>query len=126
MACEPAFKLELDDIQSGALRPRPTPYVGTYILLRIDAQEGGRELMRRASAFVASAAHPESPVSNTWVSLSLSFQGLKALGVPHDSLDSFPVNSSKEWPQGRRCSATPARTARKTGKNLSVRRTSMW
>jgi hypothetical protein len=49
MACEPPFKLELDDIQSGALRPRPTPYVGTYLLLRIDDCEGGRELMRRAS-----------------------------------------------------------------------------
>jgi hypothetical protein len=28
--------LELDDIQGGALRPRPSPYVGVFILLRID------------------------------------------------------------------------------------------
>jgi len=28
--------LELDDIQSGVLRPRPTPYAATYIGLRID------------------------------------------------------------------------------------------
>jgi hypothetical protein len=28
--------LELDDIQNGALHPRPVPYVGVYILLRID------------------------------------------------------------------------------------------
>ncbi len=82
--------LELDDIQSGVLRPRPAPYVGTYLLFRIDDRKAGRELMRRASMFVASAAHPESPASNTWLSLSLSFQGLKALGVPQDSLDSFP------------------------------------
>ncbi len=31
-----AVALELDDIQSGALHERPSPYVGTYILLRID------------------------------------------------------------------------------------------
>ena len=28
--------LELDDIQSGAVFPRPSPSVGTYVLLRID------------------------------------------------------------------------------------------
>ena len=27
--------LELDDIHSGVLRPRPTPYAATYIVLRI-------------------------------------------------------------------------------------------
>ena len=31
--------LELDDIQSGVLRPRPTPYVATYIALRIDDRD---------------------------------------------------------------------------------------
>ncbi len=82
--------LELDDIQSGVLRPRPTPFAATYIVLRIDERSGGRDLMRRLSAVVASAAHPESPARDTWVSVALSFQGLKALGVPRDSLDSFP------------------------------------
>src|SRR4051794_25850462 len=46
--------------------------------------------MRRAAAVVASAAHPTSPAADTWVSISLTYQGLKALGVPQDSLDSFP------------------------------------
>jgi Dyp-type peroxidase family len=81
--------LELDDIQSGVLRPRPTPYAATYVLLRIDDRRPGRELMRRASTVVASAAHPTSPAADAWVSASLSFQGLKALGVPQDSLNSF-------------------------------------
>jgi Dyp-type peroxidase family len=45
--------------------------------------------MRRASNVVASATHPTSPAADAWVSASLSFQGLKALGVPEDSLDSF-------------------------------------
>ena len=33
--------LELDDIQSGVLSPRPTPYAATYILFRIDDRAPG-------------------------------------------------------------------------------------
>ena len=88
--------LELDDIQSGVLRPRPAPYAAAYVLFRIDDGKAGRELMRRIRPLVASAAHPESPAGDTWVSVALSFQGLKALGVPQASLDSF----SPEFQQG--------------------------
>jgi Dyp-type peroxidase family len=65
--------------------------VATYIILRIDERNAGRELMRRLSTAVASAADLVSPARDTWVSASISFQGLKALGVPQDSLDSFPL-----------------------------------
>jgi len=82
--------LELDDIQSGVLRPRPTPFAATYIILRVDERQAGRELMRRLTTVVASAAHYDSPARDTWVSVALSFQGFKALGVPQTSLDSFP------------------------------------
>ena len=34
-------ELELDDIQSGVLHPRPTPYVGRFLLVRIDSPEAG-------------------------------------------------------------------------------------
>lgn len=86
----PGYVLELDDIQSGVLRPRPIPYAASYLLFRIDDRKAGRELMRRLSNVVASAAHPTSSAGDTWVSVALSFQGLKALGVPQASLDSFP------------------------------------
>jgi Dyp-type peroxidase family len=88
--------LELDDIQSGVLRPRPTPYVATYIALRIDERQAGRALMQRISNAVTSAASPESPLADTWVSVALTYHGLKALGVPQDSLDTF----SWEFRQG--------------------------
>src|SRR5881394_3907630 len=88
--------LELDDIQSGVLCPRPTPYQATYVIFRIDDRKAGRELMRRLSRVVASAAHPTSPAGNTWVSAALSFQGLKALRVPRVTLESFPL----EFQQG--------------------------
>lgn len=88
--------LELDDIQSGVLRPRPTPFDATYIIVRIDDRAAGRELMRRLSAVVSSAANPENPGRDTWVSAALSYQGLKALGVPQESLDTF----SPQFQQG--------------------------
>jgi len=88
--------LELDDIQSGVLRPRPAPYVATYIALRIDELKAGQELMQNVAKVVTSAANPSSPSADTWVSVALTYQGLKALGVPQQSLDSF----SWEFRQG--------------------------
>jgi Dyp-type peroxidase family len=83
--------LELDDIQNGALHPRPIPYAGAYILLRVDDRRAGRELLRRLSPVLSNATRPADPSAQTWVSVALTFQGLKALGVPQASLDSFPV-----------------------------------
>ncbi|MFY9663620.1 MAG: Dyp-type peroxidase [Candidatus Cybelea sp.] len=102
--------LELDDIQSGVLRPRPTPFAATYIILRIDDRAAGRALMRRLSEIVASAAHPESPARDTWVSVSLTFAGLKSLGVAQASLDSFS-------PQFRQGMAARARALGDLGEN---------
>jgi Dyp-type peroxidase family len=88
--------LDVDDIQAGVLRPRPAPYAGTYVLLRIDERSAGHELLRRLLPTVASAGHPTSPAGDAWVSVALSYQGLKALGVPQASLHSF----SPEFQQG--------------------------
>jgi Dyp-type peroxidase family len=90
------YQLELDDIQAGVLRPRPTPYAATYVIFRIDERDAGRDLICRLSSVVASASHPESPAGDAWVSVALSFQGLKALGTPQESLASF----SPEFQQG--------------------------
>src|SRR6195256_6285951 len=82
-------ELELDDIQSGVLRPRPAPYAATYIAFRIDDRRAGRELMRRVSQVVTSAANLSSPLADTSVSVALTHKGLEALGVPRESLESF-------------------------------------
>src|SRR5579859_7465626 len=83
--------MELDDIQSGVLRPRPCPYAATYLLFRIDDRRSGRELIGRLAALVASAADVRTPAgdADTWVSLALTHPGLRALGLPQRSLDSF-------------------------------------
>src|SRR5215207_2236721 len=81
--------LELEDIQSGVLRPRPSPFAATYVALRIDDPASGRELLRKVSEVVASSANPSSPLSDTWVSIALTCSGLRALNVPEQAIDSM-------------------------------------
>lgn len=80
--------LELDDIQAGALHERPSPYVGTYLLLRIRERADGRELVRRLGRIVAPATSPAGP-DETSATVAFTYGGLEALGVPRSSLDSF-------------------------------------
>ena len=81
--------LELDDIQSGALHERPSPYVGSYLLLRIDDRAAGRELVSRLIPLVDSGRPASLPEHGAWITVAFTYQGLEALGVPQDSLDSF-------------------------------------
>jgi Dyp-type peroxidase family len=81
--------LELTEIQATVLRPRPAPYFGTHVILRIEDARAGRELLRRLTPHVDSAATWWS-AANPWLSVGISYTGLEALGVPRDSLDSFP------------------------------------
>jgi Dyp-type peroxidase family len=88
--------LELDDIQFGMLHQRPASYVGTYLLLRIDNRDAGRKLVDRLIPVIEPARSPADPADNAWVSVAFTYEGLKALGVPQDSLDSF----APEFQQG--------------------------
>jgi len=89
MADTDSVVLELDDIQSGALHERPSPYVGTYLLLRIDDRADGRELVRRLTGLVDSGRPTPDPVHDAWTTVAFTYHGLEALGVPQASLDSF-------------------------------------
>jgi Dyp-type peroxidase family len=57
--------------------------------MRIDDRPAGRELIRRLSEVVTSAAAAERPGREAIVSVALTHEGLKALGVPQTSLDTF-------------------------------------
>jgi Dyp-type peroxidase family len=82
--------LALDDIQALILRSRPEPYVGLHAMLHFDDAEGGRDLVRRLAAHIPSAAGWNEERA-AWTGAAISFQGLKALGVPAASLNSFPL-----------------------------------
>lgn len=86
---EAEVRLELDDIQSGALHERPSPYVGSHLLLRIDDREEGRAFVRRLLPLVDSGRPDLVPAQGAWITVAFTYNGLEALGVPQDSLDSF-------------------------------------
>ncbi|MET9445988.1 Dyp-type peroxidase [Streptomyces cinerochromogenes] len=82
-------RVEIEDVQSGALRPRPVPYQGKFIFLRVDDRHAGRALLRRLLP-VTSGGLPDDLAQDAWVAVAFTYQGLRALGLPQESLDSFP------------------------------------
>src|SRR6516162_2572114 len=87
----PSPALEMSDIQATVLRPRPKPYFGEYVILRIGNAEQGRQMLRRILPHVAPADEWWVPLLPGWLGIAFTFEGLKALGVPQASLDSFPI-----------------------------------
>jgi Dyp-type peroxidase family len=81
--------LDLHEIQATILRPRPAPYFGAHIGLRVDDPQTGREFLRRLTPHVDSAADWWR-ADNPWLSVAISYGGLEALGLPRESLLSFP------------------------------------
>jgi len=81
--------LDLHDLQSGLLHPRPSPYVGAYLVFRVDAARDGRALVGRLGRWIASAA-TWSADAQAWLTVTITYEGLRALGVPQASLDTFP------------------------------------
>ena len=88
--------LEISDIQAIVLRPRPSPYRGEYVILRVDDAAQGREMVRRIIPHVAPADEWWAPSLPGWLGIAFTYAGLKALGLPQASLDSFPI----EFKQG--------------------------
>jgi Dyp-type peroxidase family len=82
--------LELADIQATVLRSRPSPYKGEYVGLRIEDAAQGREMLRRLLPHVAPADEWWKPSLPAWLGIAFTYEGLKALGIPQASLDSFP------------------------------------
>jgi Dyp-type peroxidase family len=81
--------VELDDIQATVLRYRPEPYYGTHVMLHVEDGQAGREFLQRLTPHVDSAAEWWQ-AGEAWISVAISYTGLVALGVPEDSLQSFP------------------------------------
>src|SRR5262249_21992306 len=92
----PVPVLEISDIQAIVLRPRPSPYRGEYVILRVDDAAQGREMVRRMIPHVAPADERWVPSLPGWLGIVFTYAGLKALGMPRASLDSFPI----EFKQG--------------------------
>ncbi|MBV9211809.1 MAG: peroxidase [Acidobacteria bacterium] len=85
----PSPTLDLHEIQATILRPRPAPYFGSHVLLRVNDAQAGCAFLRRLTPHIASAANWWSAV-DPWLAVGISYAGLDALGLPQDSLQSFP------------------------------------
>jgi Dyp-type peroxidase family len=92
----PNATLELDDIQAAVVHPRPAPYVGALILVRVDDRRDGRELLRRLIPHLVPATGSPDRKRDAWAAVAFTCSGLKALGVPEESLTTF----SPEFQQG--------------------------
>ncbi len=83
-------RLDLDDIQGIILRSRPEPYVGAHAMLHVDEASGGRDFVSQLAEHVHSAKDWTDDIP-AWTGVAISHEGLKALGVPDESLRTFPL-----------------------------------
>ena len=118
MADEDSTKARIGRHSKRSSESSTCPIRSSFVLLRIDDRDSGRELMLKASAVVASAPQRISPAGDAWVSVALTFHGLKALGVRQDC--SRQLRAGIPTGYGRKSknvSEILARAARKTGKS---------
>jgi len=83
-----AADIDLADIQGNVLRGYTFPSAA-YLFLHIDDVDRARALLTRALANVATAQSWQSAPA-TAVQVAFTYAGLQALGVPADTLASFP------------------------------------
>src|ERR1700738_205841 len=83
--------LELDDIQHILLTRTPA-ITGRYEFLAFDTPVGGRAWLSELLDKTQSAADAVGTMdsSDRWVTLAFTCTGLRALGVPDESLQTFP------------------------------------
>ena len=83
--------LEFDDIQHILLTRTPA-MTGRYEFLSFDDPAGGRAWLTELIDRVQSAARAQATMDSTkrWITLAFTWSGLRALGVPEESLATFP------------------------------------
>lgn len=83
--------LEFDDIQHILLTRTPA-ITGRYEFLTFDTADGGRAWLSELVDLLPSATAAQSTMdeSDRWITLAFTWNGLRALGVAHDSLATFP------------------------------------
>jgi Dyp-type peroxidase family len=83
--------LEFDDIQHILLTRTPA-ITGRYEFLTFDTPAGGRAWLTALLDRVQSASDATSTMdeSDRWITLAFTWNGLRALGVPEESLATFP------------------------------------
>ena len=81
--------IDLDDIQALVLRSRPIPYYGTVALLQINDASLAKEILKNLLPLINSAKDWHNNDGSS-VFVTFTYNGLEKIGVPKDSLNSFP------------------------------------
>src|SRR5271166_5344262 len=83
--------LEFDDIQHILLTRTPA-MTGRYEFLTFGTPAGGRAWLSELIPVVESAATAQAAMDSTkrWITLAFTWNGLRAVGVPEESLATFP------------------------------------
>lgn len=81
--------INLQEIQAVILRNRPAPYFGSNMMLHIEQAAAGKELVKKLLPWITSAAEWHQAI-DAMATIAFTYEGLKALNLPKESLDSFP------------------------------------
>ncbi|WP_286736613.1 MULTISPECIES: Dyp-type peroxidase [Sphingobacterium] len=81
--------IALEEIQALVLRSRPIPYYGTVALLEIKDATNAKQTLKNLIPLVNSAGNWDQNDGSS-VSITFTYKGLEKIGLPKDSLDSFP------------------------------------
>src|SRR6059058_4626323 len=88
--CDMTQTLELGDIQHILLTRTPA-LTGRYMFLKFGNPQGGRAWLREMLGIVRSAADVDtSEDKRSWVTIAFTWNGLRALGLDEEALQTFP------------------------------------
>ncbi|MFB8331536.1 Dyp-type peroxidase [Bacillus wiedmannii] len=89
-------KSDLKDIQAIVLNDRPSPYVGAYIIIRIEEKKDAIKMLKTIATDITAADYEKSTSKDLWVNIAFTYEGLKKIGISEESLNSF----SPEFKEG--------------------------
>ena len=82
--------IELTEIQGNVLVAYAFPFA-RYLFCRIDDSRAARESLTHLTPLITTSELWEGPGPDVTTNVALSFQGLKKLGLPQESLGQFPL-----------------------------------
>ncbi|MBO9676056.1 MAG: Dyp-type peroxidase [Sphingobacteriaceae bacterium] len=84
-----AEKIELQDIQAIILRDRPLPYHGVNVFLEVLNTASGKAFLKEIVPYVTNAKNWWNN-DDAWLAIAFTYEGLKKLGLPYSTMESFP------------------------------------
>jgi len=95
-----AMRLDLADIQGNILRGYRTP-VARYVFLRFDELSAAAQIVNAVTDDITTAVEWDGGMPESTMNIAFTVAGLKALGIPSDTLELFP----SDFRQGMRARA---------------------